>query len=135
MERAPRGDIPHSRKLSMKARRQFWRSIGIHVVVGGDDRAQICAERDPDGRTVVDGANAHLERAVSGTLGLLGKAVHEVGMDVALAQHAGAFGGDAEKVARARLVDLREGAEDRRNQDRAAVMRLGGLPRAASDPA
>ena len=32
-----------------------------------------------------------------------GQAVDEIGMDVALAQHAGAFGGDAEQVAGARL--------------------------------
>ena len=48
-------------------------------------------------------------------------------MDVALAQHAGAFGGDAEQVAGARLVDLRERAEDGGNQDGAAIVRLGGL--------
>ncbi len=81
-----------------------------------------------DRRTIVNGANAHLERPVSGATSLLCKAIHEIRMDVPLAQDAGAFSGDAEQIVRARLVDLRECAEDCCNENCAAVMRFGGLP-------
>jgi hypothetical protein len=78
----------------------------VDVVIGSDNRAQIGAERDSDRRTIVDGTNTHLERPVSGALSLLCKSIHEIRVDVPLAQDAGAFSGDAEQIARACLVDL-----------------------------
>src|SRR3712207_8860310 len=50
-------------------------------VVGRDQRAQVLAERQVDGRAVVQRADTHVEH-VLGALGrLLGQAVHQVGMD------------------------------------------------------
>ena len=55
----------------MKASRQFSLVDRVHVVIGGDDRAQIGAERDPDRRAIVDRADAHLQRSVGAALRLV----------------------------------------------------------------
>src|SRR5262249_53775557 len=60
-------------------------------------------------------------------LGLLSESVDEVGMNVALPQHAGPLGGDAEQIPGARLIDFGEGAEDRGDEDGTAIVGLGPL--------
>jgi hypothetical protein len=80
----------------MKAKRQFLAIDRVHIVVGRDDSAEICAEGDSDGWAIIDGTNTHLESPVSRSLRLLGEAIDEIGVNVTLAQDSGALGGNTE---------------------------------------
>ena len=98
--------------------------FGRDVEIGGDQRAQVIAEGDVAGRTVVERANADVEQVLGDLSGLAGEAMHQVAADAALGQHAGSVAGDAQQVARAKRVDALKGVEHGRHQHGAARVRL-----------
>ena len=76
----------------------------IDVEVGGDDGAQVVAERDLDGRQIVHCAQAHLEHALRRARGFVSEAIDQVRVKAATRQQAGAARRDAAEIGNARLV-------------------------------
>ena len=97
------------------------------VDVGGDERAQVAAERDVVGRRVVERANADVQQVLGNLGGFTGEAPDQVAADAALGQHTGPVGGDPQQVPGAERVNPLEGIEDRRDQHGAAIVRLDGV--------
>ena len=73
--------MPRSRKASISFEPHLAGIGGVKLEVGGDERAQKVAERDVDGRHVVEGPKAHPEEPVRQLRRLGGKAINEVRME------------------------------------------------------
>ena len=100
--------------------------VGDRIGVGRDDGAQELAEGDVDRRAVVEGADAHHQHVLRRLRRFGRQTVHQVRMDGARLQHAGAAGGEAHQVGGAPFVD-------RRNASNTAATRIA--PRACGSVA
>jgi len=94
--------------------------VAHQVEVGRDQRAQVLAEGDVQRRAVVQRPNAHGEHVAGGLRRLVGKAVHQVGVQLARGELPRAGRGDAQQVGDAGAVHGEKGVEHRRHQDGAA---------------
>ena len=70
--------------------------LRVGVDVGSDDTSQKIAEGDIDGRAVIDGANAHLEDALSRASRLHAEPPGQIRMDISLGKRSGSLRRDAE---------------------------------------
>ena len=96
-----------------------------HVEVGRDEGAEVLAEGKVHRRDVVERPDAHGEQVPRRLGRLLGQTVREVGVDVSVGETASPAPSDPVEVASPRLVDTQEGAEQRRHEDRAPLVRVG----------
>jgi hypothetical protein len=97
---------------------------GVQVPVGGDDRAQEVAERHVDGRQVLERADAHGQDRCAAVAASSETRRTRSGC-IAPGRRAPRAGRrDAQQVGDRRLVRGEEAVEDRRDEDRAAAVRL-----------
>ena len=95
------------------------------IQIRGDEGAQEIAERDVDGRTIIEGARASDEELLGGPAGFRGQPVRQRPGKVGRIVLAAAGTVDAEQVRGAPGVNREIGVKDRGDQDRAAIVRLG----------
>ena len=99
--------------------------VAHEIAIRGDDRAQIVAEFEIDGGTVVERADAHVENMLRRFRRLAREPVREIDRDFAAGKDARPVGREPDQVGAPRLVDGEECREHGRDQNRAAGVRLG----------